>query len=339
MSTVITQLPARVTSATHVLAQDRKAQWLNSTSLQILDLVEQCRRNHKGKIDADWATADDLRHKIENETSRVAHFERDREDGLAFSDETLASNERLKLSIKASKAKLKELGQIKHEAVLNAGDVEAWLGNLSPNVKLRQRPVEIQLKKGQAEYDFLLATREEIALLAKKRDQTLRAPLTHAEAKEAALADIRRKAKKGEPKVGGLFRYSRTLSGQMRQGQIAWPETNITREEFWPRAQDGIDFLCWLFFDEIAKRIEQKIDERKHDNPLSRDARSKRISETDVAILDLEYREVELTRRLLLAGDARVSFRAGLNPLAVLQVEVTTNDDDDQSFDFEGEEE
>lgn len=331
MSHVISQMPTNVTSATPGLYEVRKAEWLNDTSRQILELVERGQRDAKAKNQSRYDEANDLRHKRDNDQVRASSLDRDRANGIKFSASDVAALDRLKESIQAQSEKIAKLSAITPDPVLNVADIESWLGSLPPNTKIRPRSVTIALKKGQDEYAALLETRSEIAGLAEKREKTLRAPLTHAEAIEAAIADIRRRAERGAPKIGGLFRYAPTLSRRMVQGSIAWPHTNVVNEEFAKQAQNGLDFLLWMFTEEVEERIVSEIEARKYDNMLSRDARFALVVEIDAATLEAERREVELTRRLMLAGDARVSFRPGLSPLAVLAVEIVEEDDGEET--------
>lgn len=346
MSTIISRPPTNATSATPGLAEIRKAEWLNDTSRQVLELVERGWRDARAKNRSWYDELQDKQHKRDNDRTRLASLDRDRADGVKFSEADVAARDRLAESVEAQTAKIKTLSEIKSAPVLDVAEVESWLGSLPANTKLRPRPVTISLKKGQDEYAALLETRSEEDALVEKGEKTLRAPLTKAEALEAAVADIRRKAERGAPRIGGLFSYHPTISGRMVQGKIIWPETNLLQEEHGKRAQDGIDFLCWLFPEEVTKAVEAQINARTYPNMLSRDARFARIVETDAAILECQRREVELCRRLMLAGDARAAFRPGLSPLAVLQVEIVEDDEpqdaeDDEPFDddddpFEG---
>lgn len=341
MSTVISQMPTFVTSATPGLAERRKAEWLNDSSRQILELVERGKRDSLAKIRSRYDELDDFRHKRDNDQVRASSLDRDRANGIKFSEADVAALDRLNDSVRAQSDKIKKLSTITPDPVLDVAEVESWLGSLPANTKLRPWPVAIALKKEQDEYAGLLETRSEISTLAEKREKTLRAPLTTAEAIEPMISDVDRRGERGAPKIGGLFRYAPTLTRRMVQGSIAWPHTNVVNEEFAKQAQNGIDFLCWLFPEEIKERLEAEIRARKFDNMLSRDARFALIVEIDAIILEAERREVELCRRLMLAGDARVSFRPGLNPLAVLAVEIVEEDDGEatgeeaEEYDFE----
>lgn len=341
MTTVISQMPTFVTDARPGLAEDRKAKWLNDTSRQNLELVERGQRDRWTKIRSQYDELEDRRHKRDNARLRASSLERDRQNNIKFSEADVAALDRLNESVRAQSEKITKLSAITPEPVLDPSDIESFLASLPADAKLRPRPVPITLKKGQDEYAALLETRSEISTLNDKREKTLRAPLTHPEAIEAAVAEIKRKAERGAPKIGGLHRYSRTRTGRMVQGSIAWPQTNVVNDEFAKQAQNGVDFLCWLFPAEIEERIVSEIKARKYDHMLSRDARAALTVEIDDAILEAERREVELTRRLMLAGDARVSFRPGLSPLAVLSVENEEDDDGEatgeeaEEYDFE----
>lgn len=341
MSTVISQMPTFVTSATPGLAERRKAEWLNDTSRQNLELAERGKRDSLAKIRSRYDELDDLRHKRDNDQVRASSLERDRQNGIKFSETDVAALDRLKESIQAQSEKIKKLSTVTPDPVLDAAEAESWLGALPANTKLRPLPVNIILKKGQDDYSALLETRSEIATLAEKREKTLRAPLTTAEAIEAAVADIRRRAERGAPKIRGNFRYSPTSTGRMVQGGTVWAHTNTANEEFAKQAQNGIDVLCWLRPAEMEERVVSEIKACKFENMLSREARFALMVEIDSAILEAERREVELTRRLMLAGDARAAFRPDLSPLAVLAVEIVEDDDGEatgeeaEEYDFE----
>lgn len=342
MSTMISQPQTNATSATPGLAESRKAEWLNDASRQILELVERGQRDAKAKHRSRYDEIQDKQHKRADDQKRLNSWDHDRANGIKFSDADVAARNRLAESIEAQTAKIKTLSEIKFAPVLDVAEVESWLGSLPANTKLRPRPVTISLKKGQDEHAALLETQAEQDALAAKREKTRRAPLTKAEAIEAWNAEVERKRERGAPRIGGLFSYHPTMGGRLVQGKIIWPSTNILKEEHGGRAQDGIDVLAWLFPEQFRKAGEDLINAhaRKYDNMLSRDERFARIVEIDAAILECQRREVELCRRLMLAGDARAAFRPGLSPLAILQVEIVEDDEPHESEDaeFEGDE-
>jgi hypothetical protein len=289
-------------------------------SQKILKAHEQAALESRIHEDARTEQRNKLReHKRQLEFERDG-LQKDKERGVAWSDENEEKLKELSTGIESIAADIKELAapnfvRVPKERVAFhriryacAPNLEDWFASLPERATFI--PCKAELPNG-ATKKSLADVRKQQADVIEKLVTLERAPLDM----ETAIARMKRNvaamAAKGAPNLRGVTSY-RIQSGERKsQGDIRWPSESVKFHEY----ELGVAFCVWMFREEVEKRFEREIREAVAlENGLSVEARQKTEADLKAELLRLDRQEVRICREL---GDEP----GRVHPLAYLEIE------------------
>jgi hypothetical protein len=203
--------------------------------------------------------------------------------------------------------------------------VEDWLKNARPAgaaLHTFDGP-EVPLLKGERSLADAIENRRRRVRELKATKHTIEsAPFLSSVCKAKMREQIEILAARGEPDVSLLVE---------RGGSIIWPDQRVqsdvyaeTRSLAFAQVPDALAIAVWAHKDAIIKQLSGLIDAEADDkSALSDTDRQLRLLEVESDLLATERDEASLTWRAQSEG-LSATFRADINPLAILQVALVT---------------
>jgi hypothetical protein len=291
---------------------------------------------------------DDLRDLMHTITNRIIQAQQDRQHAAAVVQQrqhygrgyiATAALEHARAELERAEQKLRACDEVLADLQQRAEQTKALLQPLSHVLRAidggvrnsskitSAAPVVPRLRKGESHANCVDRLRVDLAKLAAERARVEAAPLPLQEALPLALAQLDELAERGKPNVWPLLEVGSAIqlaTTPMRvdiTGAVALPSDNHGHQLTGMGHGESIDaagLLCWLFRNQMAKRIEAELRECCADSePLSREDRAKRLAEIDVERLALEREEVACIE----ADGWRIPMRSDTSWLAALSVE------------------
>jgi hypothetical protein len=250
-----------------------------------------------------------------------ALFERDDKGNVieAVDPERVAIVER----IAALKSELRRLADDQEAANpgYSTADIRDWLAQQPATANFTAAPVPlIKPTKGESLTDLLTRVRAEQATLRDRIAATESAPLTGAEARASARAQVEAIAVRGRPDVASLF----------HGGEIGWPTELLTtngggHHEYVSVAQvvAAFPFVVWAHKDAVLAAINAEIDAQADDaNALSAEVRATAIAEGAATLLDLQRKEERICE-MIEETTGQTVRRLNRDPMVLLGIEVS----------------
>jgi hypothetical protein len=181
------------------------------------------------------------------------------------------------------------------------------------------KAIHPKMRKGGDLVALLEQNREARAEFLKERRRVDGAALPYEQAKAAAVAQIEKIAREGEPKVRGLYRLEEGIGNRRRQGSIKFREKFVGLDK--PEEVEIFPTFVWLNKSGLIEAIDWLLQEQRPDFTLTVEERPARLAEIDKELHELELEESALIAAIHKAGKAKAEYRSSMAPEVVLLLE------------------
>ena len=208
---------------------------------------------------------------------------------------------------------------------LGLANVENWLRDGRPaGTVLQDHPTpDVKLNKGESVTDGVLRLQRRVRELRADLHRIESAPFPSSHARARMRAQIEALATQGAPSVTLLVEHDGEVEFQTRQAQAQVFNAQPGAVGF-AEMPDAVALVAWLHRDAFIAALDKEIAAESDDKAaLSTEQRQKAEAEAMSDLLAVERDEAALVWRAQSEG-LSATFRADINPLAILQVELVT---------------
>jgi hypothetical protein len=298
------------------------------------------RDDARAMVSAAWDRLEEVQEPAQAASTRLQHLAeelshardiRSRQARLADHPRFVEATERARWTEEALKRARQsyETRSVRVQALASlVTNLEAWLRDLPPGSTVIEHHVEpAKPRKGETVFDAVERLRRRLEDLRADLVQVERAPITSAAAKARARGEIEALAQRGVPDTFALIENAAPLVWPTAKAEVvSWKDGRL--DPFVPTvtAVDSRAVLCWLFKDEMARKVEAEIELRSDDaNALTDEQRALRKAELEADILDVQREE----ESLIMTAGGDIPRRPDSAPPAILGVTVATSRDAD----------